>query len=49
MINQRNMIAIRRKAVSVLRTLTILALAVPILHSTAMLGTSRIGGRSIAN
>ena len=36
MINERNMIAIRRRAVSVLRTLTILALAVPILHSTAM-------------
>jgi hypothetical protein len=35
MINERNMTAIKRRAVSVLRTLTILALAVPMLHSTA--------------
>jgi hypothetical protein len=35
MINQQNMTVIKRRAVSVLRTLTILALAVPILHSTA--------------
>ncbi len=36
MINERNMTAIKRGTVSVLRTLTILALAVPILHSTAV-------------
>jgi hypothetical protein len=35
MINQRNITAIKRRAVSVLRTLTIFALAVPILNSTA--------------
>jgi hypothetical protein len=35
MISERNMKAIKRKAVSVMRTLTTLALAVPILHSTA--------------
>ena len=35
MINERNMTGIKRRAVTVLRTLTILALAVPILHSTA--------------
>jgi hypothetical protein len=35
MINERNMTAIKRRAVSVLRTLTILALAVPMLHSAA--------------
>jgi hypothetical protein len=36
MINERNMTAIKRRAFSVLRALTILALAVPVLNSTAM-------------
>jgi hypothetical protein len=36
MITKRNITAIKRRAVSLLRTLTILALAVPILSSTAM-------------
>jgi hypothetical protein len=35
MINQRNMTAIKRRAASVLRALTILTLVVPILNSTA--------------
>ena len=36
MITERNMTAIKRRTVGLLRTLTILALAVPILTSTAM-------------
>ena len=36
MITKRNITAIKRRAVCLLRTLTILALAVPILNSTAM-------------
>ena len=36
MITERNITTIKRRAVSVLRTLTFLALAVPILHSTAI-------------
>ena len=36
MITKRNITAIKRRAVSLLRTLTTLALAVPILNSTAM-------------
>jgi len=36
MITERNMTAIKRRAVGLLRTLTVLALAVPILTSTAM-------------
>ena len=36
MITKQNITAIKRRAVCLLRTLTILALAVPILNSTAM-------------
>ena len=50
MINQGNTTAIKRSALSVLRTLTILALAVPVLNSTTMAhASSQLNTESIAS